>query len=121
METTLFKKGLNDLSRFWAMDHTSSGTGRMLYNCPAKDGSTPAIMANSLRWVRGSNGEILSGLCNADSSKSGSLNSYGSDFSKKQALKEQTSKYGQIVVGVVVPVGLRWETVLNIKQLIGSG
>jgi len=35
--------------RFWAMDHTSSGTGRMLYNCPAKDGSTPAIMANSLR------------------------------------------------------------------------
>ena len=28
---------------------------------------------------------------------------------------------GQIVVGVVVPVELRWETVLNIKQLIGSG
>ena len=40
---------------------------------------------------------------------------------KEQALKEQTSKYGQIVVGVVVPLGLRWETVLNIKQLIGSG
>ena len=36
-------------------------------------------------------------------------------------MKEQTSKYGQIVVGVVVPVGVRWETVLNIKQLIGSG
>ena len=36
-------------------------------------------------------------------------------------MKEQTSKYGQIVVGVVVPVELRWETVLNIKQLIGSG
>ena len=81
METTLFKKGLNDLSRFWAMDHTSSGTGRMLYNCPAKDGSTPAIMANSLRWVRGSNGERT---CNADSSKSGFLNNYGSDFSKSK-------------------------------------
>ena len=31
------------------MDHTSSGTGRMLYDSPLSDGSTPALMANSLR------------------------------------------------------------------------
>ena len=42
----------DDKKRFWAMDHTSSGTGRMLYDCPASDGSTPALMANSLRWVK---------------------------------------------------------------------
>ena len=34
------------------MDHTSSGTGRMLYNCPATDGSTPTLMANSLRLIQ---------------------------------------------------------------------
>ena len=34
------------------MDHTSSGTGRMLYDCPATDGSTPTLMANSLRLIQ---------------------------------------------------------------------
>ena len=41
------------------MDHTSSGTGRMLYDSPSNDGSTPAIMANSLRLVMNHDGYVI--------------------------------------------------------------
>jgi len=35
--------------RFWALDHTTSGTGPMLYTPPSTDGSNPALLAASLR------------------------------------------------------------------------